>query len=111
MAKKRKSTAKRKSPARATRGSGSPGTRICNLVESKKTETDWKYEDALAAGVLGAPAALPSSVDLRAAWWTIGEQENTGSCVGWATAEEPRAFSEAWTQRRSGGGHLPHLQY
>lgn len=87
MAKKRKSTAKRKSPARATRGSGSPGTRICNLVESKKTETDWKYEDALAAGVLGAPAALPSSVDLRAAWWTIGEQENTGSCVGWATAE------------------------
>ena len=56
-------------------------------MESKKTETDWKYEDALAAGVLGAPAALPSAVDLRAAWWTIGEQENTGSCVGWATAE------------------------
>jgi hypothetical protein len=30
---------------------------------------------------------LPASVDLRAAWWAIGDQENTGSCVGWATAE------------------------
>ncbi len=24
---------------------------------------------------------------MRAAWWTINNQENTGSCVGWATAD------------------------
>jgi hypothetical protein len=42
--------------------------RICNLVPSKGTETDWKYEDALASGALGAVAALPASVDLRQGW-------------------------------------------
>jgi C1A family cysteine protease len=82
---KKKSQARRRTPARNTRRS--PAVRICNLEPSKKTETDWTFEDALAAGVLGAPPALTSSVDLRAAWWAIGDQENTGSCVGWATAE------------------------
>jgi C1A family cysteine protease len=61
--------------------------RICNLVPSRGTETDWKYEDAVAAGALGAVSAPPASVDLRAAWWAIDDQEDTGSCVGWATAE------------------------
>ena len=61
--------------------------RICNLVPSKGTEKDWTYGDAVASGALGAVAALPASVDLRQAWWTIGDQGNTGSCVGWATAE------------------------
>ena len=61
--------------------------RICNLVPSKGTETDWTFPDAVAGGALAAPAALPSSVDLRAAWWAIDDQEDTGSCVGWATAE------------------------
>jgi len=61
--------------------------RICNLVPSKGTETDWKYEDAVASGALGAVAALPASVDLRSAWWAIGDQGSTGSCVGWATAD------------------------
>ena len=61
--------------------------RICNLVPSKGTEKDWKFEDALASGALGAVAAPPASVDLRQAWWTVGDQGQTGSCVGWATAE------------------------
>jgi C1A family cysteine protease len=61
--------------------------RICNLVPSKGTEKDWKFDDALAAGALGAVAAPPASVDLRQAWWTIGDQGQTGSCVGWATGE------------------------
>src|SRR5262249_29331446 len=61
--------------------------RICNLVPSKRTETDWAFHDAVAGGALGAPAALPSSVDLRAAWWAIDDQEDTGSCGGWDTAE------------------------
>jgi C1A family cysteine protease len=61
--------------------------RICNLVPSKGTEKDWKFEDALASGALGAVAAPPASVDLRQAWWTVGDQGQTGSCVGWATGE------------------------
>jgi C1A family cysteine protease len=77
----------RKPQPRRTSSAVSVASRVCNLVESRKTETDWKYEDALTAGALGAPVALPASVDLRATWWAIGDQENTGSCVGWATAE------------------------
>jgi C1A family cysteine protease len=63
--------------------------RICNLVPTpeESTRTDWGFADALEAGVLGAPAALPASVDLRKAWWTIEDQGNTGSCVGWASTE------------------------
>jgi C1A family cysteine protease len=61
--------------------------RICNLVPSRGTDTDWGFTDAVAGGALGAVTAPPSSVDLRAAWWAIDDQEDTGSCVGWATAE------------------------
>ena len=61
--------------------------RICNLVPSKQTEADWTFADAVASGALGAVAALAASIDLRAPWWAIDDQENTGSCVGWATAE------------------------
>lgn len=39
--------------------------------------------EAIAAPV----AALPASVDLRDAWWTIGDQRTTGSCVGWASTD------------------------
>lgn len=64
--------------------------RICNLVPSRHTEQDWTLHHALGAGVLeslAAPAALPASVDLRAAWWGVGDQGNTGSCVGWASTD------------------------
>src|SRR3989442_791541 len=61
--------------------------RICNLVQSRNTDNDWQFHHALAAGALAAPAALPAAVDLRAAWWDIGNQENTGSCVGWGSTD------------------------
>lgn len=62
--------------------------RICNLVPSRNTERDWGIEDAIASNAIAAlPAALPASVDLRVAWWNIGNQENTGSCVGWASTD------------------------
>jgi len=61
--------------------------RICNVVLSRGTEKDWQFADARQAAAIGAPAALPPSVDLRAAWWTIGNQEDTGSCVGWASTD------------------------
>jgi C1A family cysteine protease len=61
--------------------------RICNLVPSRNTETDWRFEHAVQSAAVTAVAAPPASKDLRAAWWTIGNQENTGSCVGWASTD------------------------
>jgi hypothetical protein len=61
--------------------------RIYNVVPSKDTEKDWKFGDALTAGLLAAPAVLPASVDLRKPWWKINDQSTTGSCVGWACAD------------------------
>jgi C1A family cysteine protease len=64
-----------------------PKQRICNLLPSKGTETDWRLEHALQARAITAAAALPPSVDLREPWWTIGDQEVTGSCVGWGSTD------------------------
>jgi hypothetical protein len=61
--------------------------RILNCIPSSGTDRDWGFDNALGAGVLAAPAALPASVDLREPWWQIGDQVRTGSCVGWATAD------------------------
>ncbi|WP_428565209.1 MAG: C1 family peptidase [Solidesulfovibrio sp. DCME] len=66
----------------------SPIQRICNLVPSRDTDRDWGFEHALAASAIEAPIpALPPSLDLRTGWWDIGNQENTGSCVGWASTD------------------------
>ena len=82
-----KSTANKKKPSGTRARTVSSVRRICNVVPSKGTETDWTFQDAVASAALGAVSAPPASVDLRAAWWTIGDQEDTGSCVGWATAD------------------------
>jgi C1A family cysteine protease len=67
---------------------GPEGHRICNLVPSRNTQNDWRFEHAIAAKAVAAPAAaLPASVDLRAPWWDIGDQEATGSCVGWGSTD------------------------
>ena len=82
----KKASARKRAPAKkATRSQFK--NFICNVVPSKDTEQDWLLADSIASGAIGAPAALPTSVDLRAPWWTINNQENTGSCVGWATAD------------------------
>ena len=72
---------------RALTASAGFADRICNLVPSRDVGRDWSFQDALAAGAFGAPAALPPKVDLRKPWWTVNNQLNTGSCVGWATAD------------------------
>lgn len=61
--------------------------RICNVLPSKNTQNDWNFGDAASSGMLGAVAALPASKDLRAAWWKVGDQGSTGSCVGWGSAD------------------------
>src|SRR5882672_7013512 len=72
--------------AKKTQG-GKQTRRILNLVPSKQTETDWQYKDAVQSAAVTAVAAPPPSKDLRAAWWTIGDQGSTGSCVGWASTD------------------------
>ena len=52
-----------------------------------KTESDWTFAVGLKAGVLRRRAELPAAVDLRKSWWKISNQGQTGSCVGWATAD------------------------
>jgi hypothetical protein len=69
-------------------GNLEPEDRILNCVPSRDTEGDWRLDHAVAAGLTAEPAeALPEEVDLRAAWWQIGDQGTTGSCVGWAAAD------------------------
>jgi hypothetical protein len=61
--------------------------RILNCLPSRNTENDWPLEVAQEAGLVGEVPVLPASVDLRTAWWKIGDQARTGSCVGWAAAD------------------------
>ncbi len=63
-----------------------PVQRILNCIPSRETERDWRMEHAAAAGLVAA-AAIPSSKDLRANWWEIGNQGGSGACVGWASAD------------------------
>lgn len=61
--------------------------RILNCIPSRKQEDDWLIDAAF--DVLGTPKKkkLPLNVDHRISWWKIGNQGNTGSCVGWASAD------------------------
>ncbi len=62
--------------------------RVLNVIPSPEPERDWRFEHADRAGLLAAaPAAIPTSKDLRTSWWKIGDQGSSGSCVGWATAD------------------------
>ncbi|MFM8911659.1 MAG: hypothetical protein ACKOE6_01920, partial [Flammeovirgaceae bacterium] len=61
--------------------------RILNCVPSRNQEKDWRFEHALAAQKGKLARAMPTAKDLREPWWKIGDQGNTGSCVGWASAD------------------------
>ncbi len=71
----------------ATNPTRREANRICNVVPSRNIDKDWRFEHALESGAVAAPAALPASVDLRATWWNIGDQQQTGSCVGWGSTD------------------------
>ena len=55
--------------------------RVLNCIPSKEKENDWSAED-----LVNETLESPSSVDLRQEWFKVGDQGQTGSCVGWATA-------------------------
>ena len=65
---------------------------ILNCLPSPKPEKNWTIDTAVAAGIhtakpLSATADAAFNVDLREAWWKVGDQGNTGSCVGWGSAD------------------------
>ncbi len=60
--------------------------RVLNCLPSKKTENDWTIAN-LGDDAVSLATPLPKKVDLRADWWGIGDQKDTGSCVGWAAAD------------------------
>ena len=74
----KKSAKKAKKSARKTRPQAH---RICNVVPSRNTQNDWGIEQAILAGALAGPAVAaapvtaPASIDLRASWWGMGDQE------------------------------------
>jgi C1A family cysteine protease len=91
--------------------SGSAATRpqqnrICNLVPSDDTDRDWQLQHAVASGAVTAVAAAPGSVDLRAPWWGIGDQGDTGSCVGWASTDGVVRYHMVKAGRLGQAGHL-----
>ena len=88
MARKR-AQPKRAAPAKrkATRRPKPRVKRILNVVPSEGTEHDWGFEHAEDADLVAAAPRVPTAKDLRTAWWTVGDQGSTGSCVGWATAD------------------------
>lgn len=59
---------------------------ILNCRPSVQQEDDWTFSDAIHAGVIDGNQPLPARKDLRAPWWKIMDQGNTGACVGFATA-------------------------
>ncbi len=61
--------------------------RILNCIPSKNVEKDYSFEDALGGEIISEGDSLPSAVDLREPWWDVGNQKDTGSCVGWASTD------------------------
>jgi C1A family cysteine protease len=82
--------------------------RICNLVPTppESTRTDWQFSDALEVGVVATPRALPASLDLRKAWWDIGDQGSTGSCVGWGSTDGVARYMFVTANRLTQATHL-----
>src|SRR5512147_1219626 len=61
--------------------------RILNVFPSRGTEGDWGIDIAVASGAIRKVGRLPREVDLREAWWGVGDQGATGGCVGWAATD------------------------
>jgi Papain family cysteine protease len=61
--------------------------RVYNCIESHDQHRDWSLRKAKALGLSARKKAIPASKDLRERWWNVGNQGDTGSCVGWALAD------------------------
>ena len=59
---------------------------VLNCIESKGTDADWTIADAADAALISMSTPIPATKDLRAPWWRVDHQRDTGACVGFATA-------------------------
>jgi C1A family cysteine protease len=82
------------------------GDRILNCFPSQHTEKDWEYDNAVQAKILKESKTAPASVDLRESWWDIGDQEDTGSCVGWASTDALYRWHGVKAKRIAQDDHL-----
>lgn len=73
--------------SKTTKGTKQKYPYVLNCIPSKDRDDDWTFEDALSAGVVKDISTIPESVDLRKKWWKIRDQNETGACVGFATAD------------------------
>jgi hypothetical protein len=82
--------------------------RILNCTPSQGTEKDWGYEDAATAmpAMAAAQAAFPGTVDMRENWYDIGDQMDTGSCVGWGVGDSVIRWQMADCGRINQQDHL-----
>ena len=60
--------------------------RVLNVRPSPRRADDHTPAAAAEAGHL-RPVDPPGTCDLRADWWVVGDQGETGSCIGWALAD------------------------
>jgi len=60
---------------------------ILNCIPSPNQEKNWGLDAAAGSDIYSSDAVVPPSKDLRASWWPVGDQKNTGSCVGWGSAD------------------------
>jgi C1A family cysteine protease len=75
--------------------------RVLNIGPSPARGDDHTPEAAERCGHLRA-VDPPERIDLRADWYTVGDQGKTGSCVGWALAD-----SVMWRQLVAAGRLAP----
>lgn len=59
---------------------------VLNCLPSKGIDNNWGVDIAVSIGAISSEMT-PASVDLREPWWKVGDQRQTGSCVGWALAD------------------------
>lgn len=92
MTARKKRTRKKSTATRKT--SADFGRRVFNVVPDPLDPRDYS---ARSFGLFGSPT-LPNRVDHSSKTPTVGDQAQTGSCVGWATS-----YLRAWLQRESTG--------
>lgn len=61
--------------------------RVYNVLPSKDKNRDWRLSSAGLPDGFSTPSTIPAAVDLRAPWWTVGNQGSTGACVGFAVGD------------------------
>ena len=84
----KKTTAEEVGKVEEVRSEPDSTTSSATSCRRRGPSNDWQFADSIAAGFdrRCRPRCLHQST-CGPPWWTINNQENTGSCVGWATAD------------------------